>query len=576
LPAPVNRLLAGVLLSTLCFVAGARADVTFSGLDAEQEKNVRALTPITSAACDSAPWRVRRLFRDAPPQIRGALEALGYYEVALTKSLSWKQPCWHASFDLTVGEPVRLRKVDIRIEGAAAGDLYFLGLIRAGRPDTGDVLDHGRYERYKNTLVKAAVARGYFDAAFSRNEVVVDRGARQADMTLVFASGPRYHISDIRFSKGIIRDSILNGYSGIERGEPYNENKVNDMLAALRGSGYFDSVFVTTEPLDHERKLVPLTVDLTPGKRRVYTAGVGYASDIGPVVRLGYTDRRLNESGHQFESRLSASKVHSELTAAYRWPRSDPRKEWYSVVAGAQHENTDTSNSDLYKLGVRRTQSRSRQWLETRYVDYALEDFSVAGQTGSSRLLLLGVDWEFVEGRELSRARHGRRFDFDIRGASDAFGSDTSFLQLRTSAKWVHSLGARTRVLSHARAGFTIKQKFQSLPASVRFFAGGDRSVRGYAYNSLGPTDENGKVVGGSRLLEGGLEIERMVSANWGIAAFGDSGSAFSGSKPDFSSGLGLGLRWFSPIGPVRLDFAHPLDGSGSSIRLHIIFGPDL
>jgi translocation and assembly module TamA len=246
------------------------------------------------------------------------------------------------------------------------------------------------------------------------------------------------------------------------------------------------------------------------------------------------------------------------------------------VAAGAQHENTDTSNSDAYKLGVSRTQSLSRSWLQTRYLDYALEDFSVAGQRGSSRLLLFGVDWEFVEGRELSRVRHGRRFDLDIRGASDALGSDTSFLQLRTSAKWVHSLGSRTRLLSHARAGYTIKQKLQALPASVRFFAGGDRSVRGYAYNSLGPVDANGKVIGGSRLLEGGLELEQMVSADWGVAAFADSGSAFSDSNPDFSTGVGLGLRWYSPIGPVRLDFAHPLDGSGRDIRLHIIFGPDL
>ncbi len=559
-----------------CLVAAARADVTFTGLNSEQEKNVRALTAIAAAACDSAPWRVRRLFRDADGQIRKALEALGYYDVEVSKSLSWKQPCWHAEFNLTVGAPVQLQKVDIRIEGAAAEDKYFLGLIRAGRPKQGDVLDHGRYEHYKNTLMKAAMARGYFDAVFRRHQIVVDRDAGRANLTLVFDSGPRYEIGDIRFTHGIIRDRVLKGYNDIKPGEPYNENRVNDLLAALRGSGYFESVLLSTKPLDRVHKRVPLTIELTPSKRHVYTFGAGYASDLGPVLKLGFTNRRLNDRGHQFESRLSASRVHSELTAAYRWPRNDPRKEWYTVAAGAQHENTDTSNSDAYKLGLSRTQSLSSSWLQTRYLDYALEDFSVAGQRGSSRLLLFGIDWEFVEGRELSRVRHGRRFDFDIRGASDAVGSDTSFLQLRTSAKWVHSLGPRTRLLSHARAGYTIKQKLQSLPASVRFFTGGDRSVRGYAYNSLGPVDANGKVVGGSRLLEGGLELEQMVSADWAVAAFADSGSAFSGANPDFSTGVGLGLRWYSPIGPVRLDFAHPLDGSGRDIRLHIIFGPDL
>ena len=315
---------------------------------------------------------------------------------------------------------------------------------------------------------------------------------------------------------------------------------------------------------------------MTPGARRTYSIGAGYATDTGPQGRLGYTNRRRNDKGHQFESKLNASPVKSELTAAYRWPIRDPRQEWFSVVAGVQYEDTDTSESDSYKLGILRSHNVSASWLETRYLDFAFENFKVGDQDTSSRLIIFGVNRESAKGRELGRVTNGRRLSFDIRGASDSLGSDTSFLQFRSTAKWIRSLGEKTRILSRASLGLTVEEELAELPASVRFFAGGDRSVRGYEYESLGPTDAAGDVIGGSHLLTGSLEIDRLVRPQWAIAAFVDSGSAFNDSDIEFSTGAGLGIRWYSPIGPVRLDIAHPLDDPDEDFRIHLSLGPDL
>lgn len=553
-----------------------RADVIFSGLDAGQEANVRALMPLASTGCDSAPWRIERLFRDADKNVRMAVEALGYYDISIAKNLTWSDDCWRASFEIVVGEPVRLRQVDVLVEGAAADDPAFQSRLAANRPAPGEILNHGRYDKYKATLLTAAITSGYFDADFERSEVSVDREAKAADIVLRLQSGTRYRFGQVSFSEGILRDSLLMGYSDIRSGDPYSAKAINDLYEALNGSAYFESVSISTEPLDTIEKTVPVTVALTPGARRIYSIGAGYATDTGPQGRLGYANRRRNDKGHQFESKLNASPVKSELTAAYRWPIRDPRQEWFSVVAGVQYEDTDTSESDSYKLGILRSHNLSASWLETRYLDFAFENFKVGDQDTSSRLIIFGVNRESAKGRELGRVTNGRRLSFDIRGASESLGSDTSFLQFRSTTKWIHSLGEKTRLLLRASLGLTVQEELAELPASVRFFAGGDRSVRGYEYESLGPTDAMGDIIGGSHLLTGSLEIDRLVRPQWAIAAFVDSGSAFNDSDIEFSTGAGLGIRWYSPVGPVRLDIAHPFDDPDEDFRIHLSLGPDL
>ncbi|NCF51360.1 BamA/TamA family outer membrane protein [Gammaproteobacteria bacterium] len=564
------------VVSALSCSGTANADLLISGIESRLEANVRALSPLATTACESAPWRVERLFRDADKSVRQALQALGYYEPSIKKSLRWSEDCWHASFEIEAGEPVRLGAVDVRIEGAAADDERFADHVAAARPAPGDILDHGLYESYKASMMRAAMASGFFDAEFLRTEVVVEPRTRSAELALHLQSGTQYQFGEVTFTPGIVRDSLLRGYSDIVPGSPYSSTLVNELYEALGGSNYFATVSISTDPLDTEQKIVPVSVELTPGKRRVYTIGAGVATDTGPQGRLGYSDRRLNEKGHQLETKLFASSVRSELTGSYRWPKKDPRREWMSVFAGVQHENTDTSRSDTFTVGILRARNLGKRWLDTRYLDYSYEDYTVGEQATTSQLIILGNTWESAEGRELGRVSNGRRLSFDVRGASDSLGSDTSFLQFRAKTKWIHSLGGHYRAIARANLGLTIKDDFSELPASVRFFAGGDRSVRGYDYESLGPVDENGDVIGGSYLLDGSVEIDRLLGEKWTIAAFVDSGSAFNDSEIEFSTGAGIGIRWYSPLGPLRLDVAHPFDDPDNDYRIHISLGPDL
>jgi translocation and assembly module TamA len=310
--------------------------------------------------------------------------------------------------------------------------------------------------------------------------------------------------------------------------------------------------------------------------RQVYTFGLGFATDIGPQGRLGYTNRRLNARGYQFDSKLFISSVDSQLFGTFRWPRGNPEAEWVDVFGGFQRKRTDTSESDKVTLGLRVSRNRTPIWLETPYINFTGEDFRVGDQVAKSRLVTPGINWESTVGREISRIRSGRRIKFGIRGSLDGFVSDTSFLQLTGSTKWAIPVGKSSRLLGRVDLGFTLKEDFEELPASVRFFAGGDNSVRGYGFETLGPANDEGVITGGSYLATFSLEFDRLIAEKWSVAAFVDSGNAFDDFDVDFKTGVGLGLRWYSPLGPIRVDFAHPLDDASRSFRLHITLGPDI
>ena len=200
----------------------------------------------------------------------------------------------------------------------------------------------------------------------------------------------------------------------------------------------------------------------------------------------------------------------------------------------------------------------------------------MADDSGDSNLLIPGASWVRTWGQEFVNVLDGLRFDIGVRGASVNLASDTDFLQIRGGIKFITSLGSRNRLLVRGNFGTTETSDFGQLPSSIRFFAGGSQSVRGYGYEELGPTNDNGEVVGGKHLLTGSIEFEHFFSDNWGAAVFLDAGNAIDNLNDDLEQGAGFGFRWRSPVGPVRIDFANAISTDEQDWRLHVSIGPDL
>jgi translocation and assembly module TamA len=176
---------------------------------------------------------------------------------------------------------------------------------------------------------------------------------------------------------------------------------------------------------------------------------------------------------------------------------------------------------------------------------------------------------------------HGQKIQLNLRGAQKGLGSNTSFLQGQLNGIFIRQLTERGRIILRGEVGMTtipsfLEGEFDQLPPSIRFFAGGDHSVRGYDYKSLGPKNVEGDVIGGKNLLAGSVEYEHRLFDKWGVAAFYDVGNAFDGVSAPLKHGAGVGVRWLSPVGAVRIDVAVALSEEDSyPLRLHITVGPD-
>ena len=552
------------------------ADTLVTGVEGALHDNVLVYLEIDDLGCDTDDVLVRRALADAVGQATEALNAYGYYAPTITTQLGEGEGCWLAGIDVVTGEPVRLRGVDIRVEPPADNPLLFEPVTSGHMLVPGAQLSYAEYDGVKRQLLDIAVGRGYAEAVFteSRIDVYPEEGA--ADLVLHFEPGPRYALGEVTVNQSGLTPDFVDSFHELESGVPFDQRLLTTTFIDLNNSGYFSSVDVRALDADPVTRTIPVRIDLTASPRRVVSYGFGYSTDTGPRFRFARTIRRFNENGHQLMIDAMLSPVVSEFTSIYRMPVGDPRFDWLNFNLGVKREETDTSLARSIEAGVRRVVTRPNDWARTQYLSYIVEDFEVASQTGRPHLLIPGVSWTRIRGDDAIRPSAGSKLAFELRAADEEFLSDTNFVQATATVKWVRTVTRRGRVLLRGGAGYTVDDIFADLPPSIRFFAGGDNSIRGFDFESLGPVDANGEVIGGNRLIELSAEYEHEIRPKWSLAVFADGGNAFDESGLDVRTGAGIGTRWRSPVGPVRIDVAWPVNDPEHGPRLHISLGPDL
>ena len=568
------RLLRAASICGISLVAQAETVVT--GLSDDVSANVLSFLDIDNLGCDAGQVEIDRAFARIDAQATEALNAFGFYAASIATSFARTDECWQVDIAIEPGAAVRWRSVDLQLQGPAAETQAFQTVALSAAIAPGDILNHGSYDRLKRRLTDLARDRGYAEARFSESRIDIFPDELAADLVLHFESGPRYRIGEVYLDQDALDADFVNAFHELEPGALYDNRLLTAAFLDLSDSGYFSAVDVRALPADPVTQTIPVQIELSPAPRRLVSYGVGFSTDTGPRLRFGRTIRRFNSRGHQFSFETQLSPVVSELTSRYRMPVGDPRTDWLDFSLGAKREETETSLARSIEAGVRRIADRAGGWSRTQFVNIVIEDFEVASQSGRPHLLIPGVDWGRIRGDDALRPSNGSRLDFELRGASDRVLSDNSFLQATAYVKWIRTLGERNRVLLRGRMGATKENAFAQLPPSVRFFAGGDDSVRGFDFESLGPVDVDGAVIGGPHLFEVSVEYEREIKPRWSLAVFHDAGNAFDDHDLDLRKGAGIGARWRSPLGPVRIDVAWPINDIEHGPRLHVSLGPDL
>ncbi|EKE69243.1 autotransporter assembly complex protein TamA [Gallaecimonas xiamenensis] len=544
------------------------------GLDGALEDNVEIyLAQLPSVPLDGA----GRYQDEIETAVREALQALGYYqpEIRLGQVSDGQLP-----ITIDAGEPVRYRDVSYQIEGDAKDDELFQALLENLPVKKGEVLRHDQYESSKSRLLSLALQRGYFDAQLTLARVEVRPEQQAADVIVHFASGPRYRYGPLSIDSDRELDGLLDPLLTLEEGDFYQASAVSELNRSLSSTKYFRTVEVIplVDKADDEHR-IPLTLRLRAKADNQVELGIGASSDEGPRGSVSWTKPFLNKYGHSLTTELKVSAPRQEATFEYRMPRGDPINEFYSLQGGYQYLNQEDTESQQLTFALHRWDKRTNDWSRDLFIRTLYESYTQADQDDDVFLLIPGVSFNRTRVRGGLETTWGDSQQITLELSEPGWGSDSRFVRLWGRSKWLRSLGENGRIIARAEQGAVWVNNVDQLPPSLRFFTGGDQTVRGFAYRTIAPRNEDGDLVGGKYSTALSLEYDHRVADKWRLAGFVDGGTAtnsYASGLADWKVSTGFGVRWMTPIGPIRLDLAFGVSETHVPWRLHFTMGPEL
>ncbi|ACM18718.1 outer membrane surface protein [Geotalea daltonii FRC-32] len=578
--------LIAMLIALLAFLppvsmAAESVEIVVTGVEDEARTNVQealALPPgmVREGKVDRL-W-LERFARQAPDRVRTALQPFGYYNAQVETNLSEERGYFRLMAQVSLGEPVRISALDVALTGAGAGEGRLKDLVDVFPLEKGDILLQQPYDQAKGGLEAAAEELGFLDARFTAHEIRIDPPRTSARIRLVMDTGERYFFDGATIEGAPdYPESFLRRYLSFKSGEPFSYSRLGQTQLNFNNSERFKEIVVTPHKEEAANNTIPVSVQLKQAYRRSLRPGLGYGTDTGGRFSLRYRDLNMLHRGHEYYANLFISQRLQGFASGYVIPDADDIRSSTSLQLNLQREET-TYVSRLVALELDKNRSFGRGELGTAYIRLQRESFTIGSENSSSRLVLPGLRFTKDHYGDLIRPERGFRYFFDVRGTHQLIGSDVGLIQLITEGSDLMPLPWRLSLHTRAKVGLTLlNDPMADLPASLRFFAGGDQSVRGYSYKSLGPRDATGEVVGGRHLLVGSIELERALFKDWGLSVFYDIGNAFNSfTSVKLYSGAGVGVHYYTRVGVVNLSIARQLGVDNPAFHIHFTIGLEL
>jgi translocation and assembly module TamA len=495
---------------------------------------------------------------------------------------------------------VILEDVSIEVSGPGVEHPSFRAILDAPRLRRGERLNHATYDGVKSELRRLAATLGYAEAKLTASEMLVDLASHSARVRLALETGPRYAFGATSITQESLDEDFLRRYLRYREAEPYDASQLLRTQFALDDSQYFSTVEVVAGDPDRERLVIPVDIRAEPNRRNRYSVGVGYATDSKARGTLTWDNRRLNDRGHRLRAEIKAAQVEQSVEGRYVIPIGDPALEKVSLEARYGREDRGDLETSTLRFQPSVTHVLG-DWQRVAFVSFSqVRTVTAATATQpesseSNRLIIPGISYASVPRGYLGEALFSRGFFAELRGSTTALGAADDFIQLRLEAERVFELAPKWHAFLRGQLGTTWVSATEKLPGTERFFAGGDRSVRGFGFNGLSPLDEGGAKIGGRHLFTGTAEVIRDLPRNLALALFVDTGNAFDAFGDPLQYSAGIGIRFRLPVVSVGIDLAQPLTNPAcrsvtpdprcatqpgfkdpAGPRLHINFSPKL
>lgn len=562
--------------------AGAAAErirIEIDGVDRAVADNVRGYLTLGRYLDrdDVTDSQVRRLADRAVDEAADALRPFGYYQPTVRSRTSRDDDKWIVRLRIEPGEPVRMQSVEVVLTGAGADEPALTSIAPASALRPGARLDHATYERLKTDLLRTALDLGYLDVKLTERELLVDPPQRTATAKVGLDTGGRYHFGAITIEQDVLEDALLERFVRFKTGAPFSNDRIRSTQYALEDSHYFSEVRVTPGRRDADTLTVPVTITAQRIKRDRYSVSAGYGTDTEIRGKFAWDNRRVNTLGHRWRLELTGSAVLQEAITRYIVPIGDPALEKLEFSFGYINEQLGDVDSERLEATAGLTHAMG-DWQRVLFLKLNDErsDFPGGGDT-RDLLLIPGISYASMPPNFLTGWVRDAAYYFELSGSPETLGSDASYLRFYMRAERVWPVGGPWHVRLRGEFGTSWVNEFSQLPASQRFFAGGDRSVRGFALDELSPPGPSTREVGaearssgGEHKLVGSIELERDLPRNFRAAVFYDTGNAFNDWSTPLEYSVGVGIRWKLPMLLIGLDVAQPLSESGRNPRVHL------
>ena len=537
-----------------------------------------------------------RLVRAAPEQIRTLVSTSGYYTPEV--SVTFDRNATPAVVDVKVvpGEPVRVGETDLVLEGFApnpeqpADKQFDANALKASWPlKKGTVFRQDEWEGAKRAILRQVVQTRYPRAQLTDSRATVDPEEHTANLRVVLDSGPEMRFGELRI-EGLKRypDTVVRNLNAIKPGDYYSEAALQAYQSKLQDTGYFASVEVSADlsaVLDQQlataegepaapsttaasMEPLPLLVRVTENKRKNVSAGVGISTNTGNRASVTYDD--LQVFGLRMKSALTLETKKQTAKTDLYFPITP---EGYNHSIGLTYERSDIAGEVTAVSSIAGKRAWGTPLLERSFTLELLSETKSVGAipkvTSKSLPLTYAVTWRRLD--NLLLPTKGYAINAQIGGAVLPVLTDEKFVRGYLRGVYYKPFGASSNIILRAEAGALGSGSKNGVPSVFLFRAGGDQSVRGYAYQELG-VKEGDATIGGRYLATASAEYQYWFKPTWGAAVFYDAGNAGDRVKDLHpKSGYGVGARWKSPVGPLNVDVAY--GHAVQKYRLHFSLG---
>ena len=633
-------MLAGIrkLLVVLLLMAAlpAFAEVTYVVIGLDEALTANVLSHVDTVQFGPRarlrPRDHEKVIDKAIADARAALRPYGYYAPDVTARIVVKKDrSAIVELNIEAGPPIRVANVDVSVVGPGATDRLISAWLRAWPLGEGAVLHQSTWEDEKQSAIETAHSRGYLAAEFTEHRLELDLEQFTATLALVLDTGPRYVMGGVQYLGHDLKPGILEYIPRFEKGDPYTARLVSRLRTDLWKTGYFDDVTVLeTERPDLEPPAVDFDVRVATKTKNHYSGAFGWGDDTGIRLQANYSRHPMSSNGDRLDLGIGYRELDDQLTlrTRYRKPRIGHARQWWDTEFTLRFENQDLevkrdeededfillANGELDerhirfgRLKLRNLKGGEVQRFTTPFVQFLNSDqrFDLVDLTPDdpttrvedplleSRLRTIesafsvGLDYEVVDVQGRAFETFGRRDRAWIFHSDKAFGSTVEFTQLYAGTRRSFLFGDNLKFHLRGEIGYTdaivdefvldvggqpLNLSFTRLPNYYRFKAGGSMSVRGYGFEQLSNND-----IGSNHIITASAEAEYRFLGSWSGAVFADIGNAFNEwDDPDLKRGVGIGIRWYSFAGEIRIDVAQAIDFEGKPLRYHLTIGTPL